>query len=125
MFLAASNFFEVLKLYGPLPDELEEKIKYSKWKAADLLKREQTLPTLSGSFPPEMTKSAAEIHDSLQIPDHLPADYKPSTVDADPKLLDQAEKYSRQAISAIQFEDVKAAIGCLEKALRTLKSIKN
>jgi len=37
-FLAAANFLEVLKHFGPLDPEAEEKIRYAKWKATDILK---------------------------------------------------------------------------------------
>jgi vacuolar protein sorting-associated protein VTA1 len=49
-FLAASIFMEVLRVFsaegGELDDEIEEKIKYAKWKAADIMKslREGKIP---------------------------------------------------------------------------------
>lgn len=124
MFVAASNFMEVLKLYGPLPEDLEDKIKYAKWKAAEILKQEQTLPSLTGKFPPEQTKSMTDLKESLSIPDKLPDDYRPIESANNTQILTQAEKQARQAISAILFEDVPAAIDCLERALHSLKTIK-
>lgn len=46
-FLAASIFLELLKTFGDLDSETEAKIKYSKWKAADIMKalREGRVPT--------------------------------------------------------------------------------
>ncbi|KAL7320994.1 hypothetical protein PS15m_000821 [Mucor circinelloides] len=46
-FLAASIFLELLKTFGELDSETEAKIKYSKWKAADIMKalREGRVPT--------------------------------------------------------------------------------
>ncbi|KAI9268391.1 Vta1 like-domain-containing protein [Helicostylum pulchrum] len=46
-FLAASIFLELLKTFGDLDPEVEAKIKYSKWKAADIMKalREGRTPT--------------------------------------------------------------------------------
>ncbi|KAI7848883.1 Vta1 like-domain-containing protein [Circinella umbellata] len=46
-FLAASIFLELLKTFGDLDPEVEGKIKYSKWKAADIMKalREGRTPT--------------------------------------------------------------------------------
>ncbi|KAI8647677.1 Vta1 like-domain-containing protein [Parasitella parasitica] len=46
-FLAASIFLELLKTFGDLDLMIEEKIKYSKWKAADIMKalREGRVPT--------------------------------------------------------------------------------
>ncbi|KAI9359469.1 Vta1 like-domain-containing protein [Pilaira anomala] len=46
-FLAASIFLELLKTFGELDPEVEAKIKYSKWKAADIMKalREGRTPT--------------------------------------------------------------------------------
>ncbi|SPO23138.1 uncharacterized protein UTRI_01816 [Ustilago trichophora] len=37
-FLAAGQFIELLKIFGTLEPEMQEKIKYSKWKAADIAK---------------------------------------------------------------------------------------
>lgn len=37
-FLAASQFIELLKIFGPLEPEMLDKIKYAKWKAADIAK---------------------------------------------------------------------------------------
>lgn len=37
-FYAASTFFDILEQFGELDDEILEKRKYSKWKAADILK---------------------------------------------------------------------------------------
>ncbi|CBQ71857.1 conserved hypothetical protein [Sporisorium reilianum SRZ2] len=37
-FLAASQFIELLKIFGTLEPEMQEKIKYAKWKAADIAK---------------------------------------------------------------------------------------
>ncbi|KAL9934251.1 hypothetical protein V8E36_006707 [Tilletia maclaganii] len=37
-FLVASQFLEVLNAFGPLETEIAEKVKYAKWKAADLAK---------------------------------------------------------------------------------------
>ncbi|CAO3591262.1 unnamed protein product [Absidia cylindrospora] len=46
-FLAASVFLELLKTFGDLDAEVEAKIKYAKWKAADIIKalREGRVPT--------------------------------------------------------------------------------
>ncbi|KAL1922625.1 uncharacterized protein VTP21DRAFT_10164 [Calcarisporiella thermophila] len=37
-FLAASIFLELLKIFGELDPSIEEKLKYSKWKATDIIK---------------------------------------------------------------------------------------
>lgn len=37
-FHASSTFFEVLNCFGDLDEDIEKKIKYAKWKAADILK---------------------------------------------------------------------------------------
>ncbi|KAI8333712.1 Vta1 like-domain-containing protein [Chlamydoabsidia padenii] len=46
-FLAASIFLEILKTFNDLDPEVEAKIKYAKWKAADIIKaiREGRVPT--------------------------------------------------------------------------------
>lgn len=38
LFLVASQFFEVMRVFGELPEEIEERIRYAKWKAADIVK---------------------------------------------------------------------------------------
>lgn len=37
-FYAASTFYDILEQFGPLDEEVLEKRKYSKWKAADIMK---------------------------------------------------------------------------------------
>ncbi|KAF9096781.1 hypothetical protein BGX23_010469 [Mortierella sp. AD031] len=37
-FVAAANFLELLKVFGDIDSEVEEKIKYAKWRAADIVK---------------------------------------------------------------------------------------
>ncbi|KAI9477983.1 MAG: Vta1 like-domain-containing protein [Benjaminiella poitrasii] len=46
-FVAASVFLEILKTFGEIDPEVEAKIKYSKWKATDIVKalREGRVPT--------------------------------------------------------------------------------
>ncbi|KAF9215781.1 hypothetical protein BGZ59_000370 [Podila verticillata] len=46
-FVAAANFLELLKVFGDIDAEIEEKIKYAKWRAADIIKaiRDGRLPT--------------------------------------------------------------------------------
>ncbi|CAG8607556.1 18808_t:CDS:2 [Dentiscutata erythropus] len=46
-FLAAAVFLELLKVFGPLNSEIEEKIRYAKWKANDIVKalKEGQVPT--------------------------------------------------------------------------------
>ena len=34
----ASQFLEVARVLGPLPDEIEERIRYARWKATDIVK---------------------------------------------------------------------------------------
>jgi vacuolar protein sorting-associated protein VTA1 len=36
--VAAANFLELLKVFGDIDSEVEEKIKYAKWRAADIVK---------------------------------------------------------------------------------------
>lgn len=52
-FYAASSFFDILEQFGPLDEEILEKRKYSKWKAADILKAIQSgqRPTLPDTPP--------------------------------------------------------------------------
>lgn len=38
LFLVSSQFLEVSRALGDLPEEIEERIKYAKWKAADIIR---------------------------------------------------------------------------------------
>ncbi|KAF9573468.1 hypothetical protein BGW38_008422, partial [Lunasporangiospora selenospora] len=46
-YVAAANFLELLKVFGEIDSEVEEKIKYAKWRAAEIVKatREGRQPT--------------------------------------------------------------------------------
>ena len=50
-FYAASSYYDILEQFGPLDEEVLEKRKYAKWKAADILKAIQAgqRPTLPES----------------------------------------------------------------------------
>jgi vacuolar protein sorting-associated protein VTA1 len=50
-FYAASSYYDILEQFGPLDDEVLEKRKYAKWKAADILRAIQAgqRPTLPES----------------------------------------------------------------------------
>ncbi|KAG9320999.1 hypothetical protein KVV02_003977 [Mortierella alpina] len=37
-FVAAANFLELLKVFGDIDSDVEEKVKYAKWRAADIVK---------------------------------------------------------------------------------------
>ncbi|KAF9897476.1 hypothetical protein BX616_005531, partial [Lobosporangium transversale] len=58
-FVAAANFLELLKVFGDIDSEVEAKIKYSKWRAAEIVKalRDGRTPPL----PPGADKPKEEI----------------------------------------------------------------
>ncbi|CDH49572.1 late endosome to vacuole transport-relatedprotein [Lichtheimia corymbifera JMRC:FSU:9682] len=62
-FLASSIFLELLKSFGELDPEVEAKIKYAKWKAADITKalREGRVPTPGAPGDKEEEREADEI----------------------------------------------------------------
>ncbi|KAJ1341763.1 hypothetical protein BSLG_003658 [Batrachochytrium salamandrivorans] len=223
-FLAASIFLELLKTFGALDSEVQQKIRYAKFKAADIIKAlkegrvpvagppggEQmasednaldganTLPTsehqispiessvptdlqsmsitptlppsdaisrpqsflpapirfdyASSSQDPVQTPHSAQSHSttftpsSLAPPLPLPQPYLPSNHQSVPyppaattpdydsnatilfdeqasKVMAQAQRHSKFAISALQFEDVPTAIDNLQKALALLQPL--
>ena len=61
--MVASQFLEVTRVFGEVPDEIEERVKYAKWKAADIIRalnegrQPQPGPPTSSPPPPEVTTS--------------------------------------------------------------------
>lgn len=159
-FLAASNFLDILKLFGPISADLQEKIRYAKWRAAEIGKaiREGRSPNIqieSGdieqndnledeeqgdhshaqiSTQPQNfdlqeessidynTKNVSVANKYSEEPEVVPTS---SSVEYNRGLLDKAEKHSRYAISALQFDDVPTAIKNLQLALQTLAPYMN
>ncbi|KAL4070632.1 DUF605-domain-containing protein [Scleroderma citrinum] len=78
-FLAASNFFEVLKIFpkSEISETTEAKIKYAKWKAADIAKafREGRKPVAG--------PAASEVNPDL-VASELSASFQPSTKTSPP-----------------------------------------
>ncbi|PWN53156.1 DUF605-domain-containing protein [Violaceomyces palustris] len=73
-FIAASNFIELLKVFGQLEPEMAEKLKYAKWKAADIAKalREgrTPVPGPAGGLQEtgvELDDSAAQVQEDAYI----------------------------------------------------------
>ncbi|KAI7884174.1 DUF605-domain-containing protein, partial [Lichtheimia hyalospora FSU 10163] len=77
-FLASSIFLELLKSFGELDPEVEAKIKYAKWKAADITKalREGRVPTPGAPGDKEEEQEADEIFPSP--PSNFTAPLQPS-----------------------------------------------
>ena len=50
VFYSASSFFDILEQFGPLSNDVQEKRKYCKWKAADILNaiKEGRAPSAGG-----------------------------------------------------------------------------
>ncbi|KAG0370894.1 Vta1 like-domain-containing protein [Gamsiella multidivaricata] len=64
-FVAAANFLELLKVFGDIDAEVEEKIKYSKWRAAEIVKAirdgRQPTPPPGANKPQEPTLTSADV----------------------------------------------------------------
>ncbi|KAF9978445.1 hypothetical protein BGZ73_002341 [Actinomortierella ambigua] len=65
-YVAAANFLELLKVFGDIDSDTEEKIKYSKWRAAEIVKaiRDGRAPT-----PPQGASNANQELDNLMATD--------------------------------------------------------
>ena len=149
-FLAASVFMQMLKQFKSQvdDDEIDEKVRYAKWKATDIVKclregrkpqpgplnasssdQDQELSSVPFSTSDTPSPPKETLKTALTPPANAPLKQSPQTLQTslatqvDPLKLDQAQKYSRYAISALQYEDVKAAIDNLEKALAILKPL--
>jgi len=189
LFFIASQFLEVLRAVGSggmAGEEVEERIKYAKWKAMDIVKalnegrvpapgppgsaenlvdverRDSVvegdeiralgpdgkdsagtnLPSFSGSFhapppspvipgiptPPSVSKTTLPPTNLSPPPPLQPAvstQSSLSTLASSPLAMADAEKHSRYALSAIQFDDVVTAIKELEYTLALLRSLQN
>ncbi|KAK7058412.1 hypothetical protein VNI00_002046 [Paramarasmius palmivorus] len=93
-FLAAANFLEVLKTFPKteISESVEEKVRYAKWKAADIAKafREGRKPTPgpaggepmadfeSETVPTPIITSSTSISESMTSPNHAPSSSSPS-----------------------------------------------
>ena len=136
-FLKSAYLFEVLGLFkAELPKELTDRVKYAKQKAAEIMKRSKVeekksptapqplSPTLKSTTPVNSTPSVK----SPALPSFTGA-YTPgleqpkTTAPKDVNALGKAEKHARQAVSAIQFEDIATAREELEKALQVLEKL--
>ncbi|KAJ1984955.1 hypothetical protein H4R34_000298 [Dimargaris verticillata] len=172
-FLASTIFMELLRIFGDLPSDVEEKLKYAKWKAKEIVQalREGRAPTAGPPAPIPSQPSPTMVVDlpSDALPDQpsldtsspppaahptppvLPTPPPPSAALAranraaplqwtesddalseldysegelgmvDPDVAAKAEKHTRFALSAMQFDDVKAAIDNLHQALALLQ----
>ncbi|KAF9336644.1 hypothetical protein BG006_007970 [Podila minutissima] len=72
-FVAAANFLELLKVFGDIDAEIEEKIKYAKWRAADIIKAirdgRQPTPPPGGNKPKQSLaeSSTGEFQDNANV----------------------------------------------------------
>ena len=160
-FLASSVFLQMLKQFKQQVDtgEVDEKIRYAKWKAADIAKslREgkqpqpgppgsatgedaSTTQPLNSANVPKISSPSAPNEEpakrtSLTPPKYAPLKQAPQSHSAtdttasimkyDTMTLEKAQKHSKFAISALQYEDIKTAVDNLEKALALLKPLLN
>uniref|UniRef100_V5EWA6 Vacuolar protein sorting-associated protein VTA1 n=1 Tax=Kalmanozyma brasiliensis (strain GHG001) TaxID=1365824 RepID=V5EWA6_KALBG len=142
-FLAASHFLELLKIFGTLEPETAEKIKYAKWKAADIAKafkegRKPTAGPAGGDAKEEEAKletAMGPATDSKEEAEYLaremaklttaaPQEVAPPTVfpeSLDAKLSSRVQKLAKGAASAVDFEDLETARIQLRQALDILE----
>jgi vacuolar protein sorting-associated protein VTA1 len=167
-FLAASMFLELLKIFGPLEEEIEQKVKYSKWKTADIVKAlkegrqpqagppggdeewmnatEDAAPDFlekppSPTFPsvPQPGLSASpnmpdvgRVSPTIKSPPTpqparsggftpVPGEVSNGIYPYDPKVLTNAQKHARFAISSLQYDDIETAVDNLKRALSLLE----
>lgn len=210
LFLVSSHFLEVLRVFGEVGEEVEERIKYAKWKAGDIVKalnegRQpvagppgslESTPAADTHSPPVTVHSPSTYAASPPAPTHTvsppaplyptqpeerrgsitndrrtsengernlpsftgsydsspvvtpkpasPPSHPPPIVQTPPTAVyaapahknssppysasihaafDQAEKHSRYATSAIQFEDIPTAIREMETAIMILRQL--
>lgn len=90
-FYAAMCFLEVCSVFGPLPTDLDERLRYAKWKAADITKalREGRRPVPGAPGEADMRAKAAAEPEPQQEPVIPPA---PPVEEYDP-LPSEAPKY--------------------------------
>jgi len=161
-------FLELLRIFGPLDEEIEQKVKYSKWKTADIVKalkegrQPQPGPPVGeedwmNQAPTDEPSLVAQKPPSPAFPSvPRPLDPRPNVQDAarvspglnappipqparlsgptpvstevsngiypyDPKVLANAQKHARFAISSLQYDDIETAVDNLKRALSLLE----
>ncbi|ORY03189.1 DUF605-domain-containing protein [Basidiobolus meristosporus CBS 931.73] len=96
-FLAASIFLELLKIFGEIDPEIEEKIKYSKWKATDIMKAlkegRTPHPGPPGWEPTNDMNEDASINESPTADDSVP---KIQDFPAPPNFPPQFDQHDQQ-----------------------------
>ena len=143
-FLAAKLFFEVLAVFGDMDESILDKIRYAKWKAADISKalREGRTPTpgpaggIETDSPPDSdptlttttttTPSTTTTTTTTQPQIMAPISSTQLQQGAflDPKLIESVSKHCRFATSALQYDDINTAIDNLERALALIRPLK-
>ncbi|RUP45321.1 Vta1 like-domain-containing protein [Jimgerdemannia flammicorona] len=149
-FMAAATFLELLKTFGDIDVEIEEKIKYAKWKATDIMKafRDGRVPTpgppgglpqhdelppsihqISPSAPPQQPHRQSYAQPmppspaQSASPQLLSKPFTPAPpIPIDHTVVSTAQKHAKWAISALNYDDIKTARENLLKALDLLKN---
>lgn len=136
-FIISSQFLQILGSLGGYQgtDEeqkgVQEKIKYARWKASEILKgiREQTEVVASWPSPPSPPPINEERPEFIPVPAaQLPHREEEEEEDedeeeelaVDPKAAKDAQKFARWAISALEYDDVGTAVENLQKSLDLL-----
>ncbi|KAJ2784729.1 hypothetical protein H4R18_000944 [Coemansia javaensis] len=143
-FIVASQFLQVVAAFGDLPPDTAEKIRYAKWRAAEILRavREgHMLPSvprnrLPAPDAPGQPHQPHQPHQPTPPPlsQPAPAAFVPvpaASVPApavgddgelalDPADAKAAQKFARWAISALEYDDVDTAVTNLQKAIDVL-----
>lgn len=122
-FLAASLFLEILSVFGELDSDVLEKIKYSKFKAAEIMKAIKAGKTPSPGGPMDQVTITPSMQSEPVDQSTVEEEYKVQDHGLDYKTIQQAQKLAKFAISALQYDDVNNAIENLENALFLLKKI--
>ncbi|KAJ2721860.1 hypothetical protein GGI07_003697 [Coemansia sp. Benny D115] len=86
-FIVSSQFLQVVEAFGPAPEDVKEKIKYAKWRAAEILKaiREGRAPEL----PPGALNGEESVNPLNAVPSPQPSTMSNISSMASPSPLQQ------------------------------------
>lgn len=128
-----------MSVFGELESDVVEKIKYSKFKAAEIMKAIKSGKTPAPGGPMDHSPSIEESPTQQDPKDSVnPSSIKTPVSNDDPnhttpeefivpesgldyKTIQQAQKFAKFAISALQYDDVNNAIENLTNALNLLR----
>ncbi len=93
LFLISSQFLEVIRVFGDAGEEIEDRIKYAKWKATDIIKalNEGRLPIAGPPGSMESPKDHISHISNSPPTDISPEFFSPSAVAMPPPIMDLDE----------------------------------